>query len=170
MDVKGFIFDNILWDIISFSFLAIIGFIVFKVTGLRNVVELIKGFNKIKRTTFELIKVNRICRGGSGLPRHTADRFIDIWLSNEKKPIKYGKCEFSPELDRYIISFGGNRYNTAYTVKYIDDYLKDLGLVEIDISKGVVKPIRNIINKSIYKRCKNILIKYHGDAKEFYTE
>lgn len=170
MSIIEFIKDNIVWELFSITGLVILGVCFKKLTGFKELISLIVNIHKIFKTPVALLKVNRICRGGVGLPNHLADRYIDIWLSHNVKPIKYGICDASPIQDRYIISFGGSEYNTRYTVKQIDDYLNSMGIIEISQSENTVKPIRNIINKAIYNKCKRILVKYYGDPIKFYTD
>jgi len=170
MSIIEFIKDNFVWEVIS-TIISIICLVIFgKLTGFKEPKSLIVNIHKIFKTPVALLKVNRLCRGGVGLPNHLADRYIDIWLSDNVNPITYGVCDASPIQDRYIISFGGSTYNTRYTVKEMDDELNRMGIIEISQSENKVKPIRNSINKVIYNKCKRILVRYYGDSIKFYTD
>jgi hypothetical protein len=169
MSINKFIEDNIVWELFSLLVFTILCLLFEKLTGFKNPISLIVNIHKIFKTPAALLKVNRICRGGVGLPTHLADRYIDICLSHNK-PQTYGVCYESPIQDRYIISFGGSTYITRYTVEEMDNILHLLGIIEIDRSENTVIPIRNIINKAIYIKCKCILIGYYGDSIKFFAD
>jgi hypothetical protein len=153
--------ENLLWDIIVLIFtflLGAVGLTVYKMFGFHNPKELVQGFIKARKTSKILLHCNRPNFGG-GLPTHFADRFIDIWCSSGKNPLRYGSRDFYSKK---------MTLNARFHEFYIDNELEKLGLIEIDHHRNIVKPVKKWPNDLIYNRCKTFLIKYAGDTEEYY--
>lgn len=108
-----------------------------------------------------ILKNNRDTRG-NGLGKYSADRFLDIWYSSGKLPLRYEHRVFYP------LRFG---LNSRHWMNVIDDELESLNLIEIFESKKgykAVKPIRNWRNNLIVRLTKFYLIKFIGDNSQYY--
>ena len=160
--LKDNFFSNILWDSLLFVLALLVaatGIISYKLFGWHNPKELIKGIRKANRISKEILKYNR--PRFNGLPMHLADRFIDIWCTNDNEPLRLGEKEFYRK--RFTM-------NSWLWESAMDEELAERGLIEIDYNKKRIKPIRKWPNDLIYKKCKYFLIKYAGDDKKYYSD
>lgn len=147
MDIETiieWIFSNVLWELL----------IAFLVVFL--------SLFKVILISWKLLSQNRDTRGGNGWGKHFADRFIDVWYSKEKEPLRQ-----STEMYRM-----NNNPNSRYWIKYIDEQLQNWGLISLlTTSDGnIVKPIRSWRNRIILFISEFWLINIIGDNRNFYKE
>lgn len=146
--IKEWVISNLLWTILF----GIIVFIFFKFLPL---------FTQAIKITKIILKNNRDTRD-NGLGKYSADRFLNIWYSSEKSPLRYEYGVFYP------LKFG---LNSRHLMNVIDNELESLKLVKIfDSEKGykAVKPIRNWRNDFVAKLTKFYLTKFIGDNIQYY--
>jgi len=143
--------DNIAWALLSF----VVIFLCFKFAP--KTIQAIK----ITRT---ILKENRNSRGNSW-GKYMADRFLDIWYSNEKaRPLRHTIGQF------YEKRF--DCLNSRHHMNFIDEELEKMNLIMISDyrSNKVVKPIRNWRNSLIAKLAKTYLIKFMDDNPQYYKD
>jgi hypothetical protein len=148
-DFPSWLLSSLLWVIFTGI---IVGIIRISVAVIRAIYVSIK-----------LLSQNRDTLGGNGWGKHFADRFIDMWYSSDKYPLR---------------SFGGEMYkfpnatNSRYNADVIDNELKKLGLVERDNSTydSIFKPIKNWKNKIILCIIEFWLVNISGDNARYYEE
>lgn len=142
---------NILWAILSGALI----FVLFK---------FLPRFIQAVKITKKILKNNRDTRGNAW-GKYSADRFIDIWYSNSKTPLRYERGRF------YYKTF--NNPNSRHWMEVIDGELVEYGLIEIfDDSRGykAVRPIKNWRNALIAFLTKWYLIKFVGDNLQYYRD
>ncbi len=144
--------DNIVWAVLS-----LVGvFILFKFAP--------KAIQAIRITRI-ILKENRNSRGNSW-GKYMADRFLDIWYSNEKeRPLRHTVGQFY-EKRFYCL-------NSRHHMNFIDEELEKFELIKIfDTRKSyhVVKPVRNWRNLLISKLAKFYLIHFMDDNPQYYKD
>jgi hypothetical protein len=148
MDMKiaiDWIIGNILWEVLLLVILVFIPSVI-----------------KIIRFSRKILSQNRDTRGGNGWGIHYADRFIDVWYSEEKTPLRQ-----STEMYKM-----NNNPNSRHWIKFIDEQLQKWGLVKLSTNAdgNIVKPIRNWKNRIILFIVETWLVYVAGDNKNFYKE
>jgi phosphate/sulfate permease len=139
----------------------LLGSILYDILKYLILIVLIGGLISIIRAvliTFKILKDNRDSRRGPG--KHTADRMIDIWYSST--PVKYYKGE------QYLFP---NSHQSRHFTSVIDDELKKLGLVEMNIDNVFgtsVSAKRTLRNKIIVLFAIFYLATFIGDGKSYY--
>lgn len=111
----------------------------------------------------KLLSQNRDTLGGNGWGKHSADRFVDIWYSSDKNPLRQSGNE--------MYKFP-NATNSRYILNAVDTELNKLGLTERDNSTydSVFKPIRGWKNKIVLVFVEFWLINIVGDNRKYYKE
>ncbi len=149
--VKEWVISNLLWEI-----LFLIIFVLF--------LKFIPGITRAIRISKTILKENRDTRGNSW-GKYLADRFINIWYSNDKQPLEHQSGRF------YNKTF--NNPNSRHHMDKIDKDLKDLDLIQIlNIQEAgqVVNPIKNWRNRLIVEITKFYLIHFIGDNPQYYRD
>ncbi|MEW5805587.1 MAG: hypothetical protein AB1721_02600 [Patescibacteria group bacterium] len=111
-----------------------------------------------------ILKDNRDTRGNAW-GKYSADRFIDVWYSNPKTPLRFECGRF------YYKTF--NNPNSRHWMEVIDDELIGYELIEIfDAPRGyqAVRPIKTWRNALIARLVKWYLIKFVGDNPQYYKD
>jgi len=143
--------DNLLWEIVVFVFIIIF-------------VRFLPGSIRAIQISRKILKSNRDTRGNAW-GKYSADRFVDIWYSNPKAPLRHEVGRF------YYKTF--NNPNSRHWMDVIDRELAELGLIEIfDSPKGykAVRPIKNWRNSLVVKLVKFYLINFIGDNPQYYKD
>lgn len=149
-------FDFSSWIVSSLLWVVFAGVIVGTIRILLAIIRAI-------RISRKLLSQNRDTQGGNGWGKHFADRFIDVWYSTDKNPLR----QFGNEMYRFP-----NATNSRYILNAVDAELNKLGLVERDNSTydSVFKPIRSWKNKIVLIFVEFWLIKISGDNPRYYKE
>jgi hypothetical protein len=143
--------ENIAWEILALTF----AFLIFK---------FLPGIFQAVKISSKILKDNRNTRGNAW-GKYSADRFIDVWYSNPKTPLRYECGVF------YYKKFGS--LNSRHWMDFIDGELIKYGLIEIfDTQRGykAVRPIKNWRNGLITSMVKLYLIKFIGDNQKYYKD
>jgi hypothetical protein len=141
--------ENILWIILSFAFTVI--FIKFFPSVIKAVL-----------LSKKILHNNRNTRD-NGWGKYSADRFLDIWFSSQKLPLRYVEGQF------YYKKW--DNLNSRHWMDVIDREFVEFQLIKIERNQGgyqVVLPIRNFRNNLIAKFTKWYLIKFIGDNPRYY--
>lgn len=148
--LQEWVIGNLLWAILS----AMVVFVFFK---------FLPQFIQAIKIAKAILKNNRDTRG-NGLGKYSADRFLDIWYSQERLPLRRGGNEF------YHKKFG---LNSRHWLRVIDEELEKLQLIEpFEANKGykAVKPIKNFRNKLVARVTRFYLIHFVGDNPQYYRD
>jgi hypothetical protein len=146
--IQSWIISNILWSIVWLLFIAIF---------VRFFPSIFRAF-KVSRA---IIKKNRETLG-NGYGKHVADRFINIWYSNQKNLLHYKEIRH--------ICIAVNNGNIESRREENDDELMALGLIGINDLSGqkLVYPILNWQNRIVSMLVEFYLIYFIGDDPNYY--
>ncbi|MFA6973106.1 MAG: hypothetical protein WC238_00005 [Parcubacteria group bacterium] len=146
-DFQTWFLDNILW----FILVSVI------IVGIARAICIISSAFFI---SIKLLRQNRDTRGGNGWGKHFADRFIDVWYSKEKTPLRQ-----STEMYKM-----NNNPNSRHWIKFIDEELQKKGLIDLlTTSDGnIVKPVRNWKNRIVIFLIESWMVYVVGDNRQYY--
>ena len=142
--------SNFLWELLWLLFILIF---------LRFFPGIFRAFNISRK----ILKNNRETFG-NGYGRHTADRFMNIWYANPKKPFSY------KEIRRICITTNNGSIESRNVEN--DDELKKFGLVIVDDTNGQksVRPVFNWKNRLVAMLVKFYLVHITGDSLKYYKD
>lgn len=148
-DFPSWAFSSLLW-VIFFGFMI-------------GIIKIILAIIRAIYVSRKLLSQNRDTLGGNGWGKHNADRFIDIWYSSDKNPLR--------QFGRKMYKFP-NATNSRYIIEFIDEELHKLGLIERDNSTydSIYKPIISWENKIVLFIVEFWLINISGDNPRYYKE
>src|SRR3989344_2634410 len=145
------ILGNLIWEILVLFFV-----IVF--------LKFLPGFIQAIKISKKILKNNRDTRGNSW-GKYSADRFIDVWYSSPKIPLRHERGRF------YYKTF--NNPNSRHWMDVIDDELVQYVSIEIFNSpRGyeAVRPVKTWRNALIVRLVRWYLIKFVGDNPQYYKD
>jgi len=147
--IVEWIIDNLAWELVVVVFVSVF-------------LRFLPDFIQAIRISKKILKSNRDTRGNSW-GKYSADRFIDVWYSNPRRPLRYERGRF------YYKTF--NNPNSRHWMDVIDGEHVQFGLIEIFNSpQGYeeVRPVKTWRNTVVAYLVKWYLIKFIGDNQQYY--
>lgn len=143
--ISDWVISNLLWEVLILILLAIF--------SLRKSLVIAR----------ILVYQNRDTRD-NGLGTYFADRFVNVWNSEDHIPIRRGNPG-----DEYALTFGRK---ARHWLNVIDDKIIELKLAESfqDGDHQSFKPIRNFTNRLVYLFVKFYLIHATRDNPNYYRD